>query len=134
MEKTKLGLSIPLFAAIAVLLAMFGGYTAAVLVVGYVLIFEADSSLKRTVVTALVVMLACSILNFLIGLIPGLVGLVQSFLSIFKIYFSMEFFYNVEAFFSNIISLGKSVILALLAVTAFIGKPVELPIVKKYID
>lgn len=134
MEKTKLGLSIPLFAAIAVLLAMFGGYTAAVLVVGYVLIFEVDSSLKRTVVTALVVMLACSILNFLIGLIPGLVGLVQSLLGIFKVYFSMEFFYNVEAFFSNIISLGKSVILALLAVTAFIGKPVELPIVKKYID
>lgn len=134
MEKTKLGLPVTLFAAIAVLLMMFGGYTAAVLVVGYVLIFEADTSLKRTVVTALVVMLACSILSFLLGLIPGLVGLVQSLLGIFKVYFSMEFFYNVEAFFSNIINLAKSVILALLAVTAFIGKPVELPIVKKYID
>ena len=134
MEKTKLGLPVTLTTAIAVLLMMFGGYTTAVLVVGYVLIFESNASLKRVVATTLVVMLACSILSFFFGLIPSLVGLVQSLLGIFKVYFSMEFFYNVEAFFSNIVSLAKSVVLALLAVTAFIGKPVELPIVKKYID
>lgn len=77
MQKTKLGISVGLFGAALYLLGLFSGYLIAVLMAGYVLLFEENGWLRRTAVKAIAVKVAFSFLSVGISLIPNAISIVN---------------------------------------------------------
>ena len=134
MEKTKLGLSAGVLSVIVILLFQFGGYTVGLLALGYVLLCEKDETLRVTAVTALLVSLAYSVLNMVIGLIPNIVSLFESMIAIFNGYVNLNFVHNVSNFLSIILSLARTAVYIILGVMAGLGKPILLPAVKKLLE
>ena len=134
MEKTKLGLSVAVMGAVVYLTALFGGYTPLLLVAGYVLIAEESAQLKKNAVTAFLVMLAFSAVNFVVGLLPDILNLFYSFLQIFKVYVHLSFIDNIANFLYNAVALLRQVVLAALAILSLLKKPVNVPFVKKLSD
>lgn len=124
MQKTKLGLAPGVLGALAFIACLFGGYTVALLVVGYILVCETDGWVRRTGVKALVLMVLFSLLNFVLGLIPDLFGILNSFLGIFDVYFYPSFISSFFNFLSNIVSLFKSVIFLVFAAMALKQKTI----------
>ena len=69
MEKTKLGISVGLFGALVFAAALFGGYMSSIIILGYVLLFEANEWLKKSAVKAVATLVAFSFVTAVIGLV-----------------------------------------------------------------
>lgn len=139
MEKTKLGISTALLAAILWLLGYYGGYVITVIAIGYVLLAEESASLKRTAGTVLVFMLAFSLAGTALNLIPNLLSWVQSIVSIFSKYGYIEalhnnFFTRFLDFISTSLSLVKMVVFLLMGFMSLLGKKVKIPALDKVLD
>lgn len=134
MEKTKLGLPIKYASALVFLLFMFGGYTVGLLAFGYVMLCERDESLRISAVTALLTLIACALIQFLIGLLPDVVEIFTSALNIFRVYVNVNIIHNIANFFYSIVVLLKNVVYVILALMALMDKPVQLDAVKKLLD
>ena len=83
MQKSNFGVSVGVVGAAAYLLTLFGGYTPALLLVGYILLFENNNWLKRVALKAIVLQFLFSVINLVIGLVPDVIGVLNSFASIF---------------------------------------------------
>lgn len=83
MEKTKLGVSVSLLGAAAYLLALFGGYTPLLLLVGYIFLFEDHDRLKKTALKAFVLNVCFSLAVTAAGLIPDLLDWIASVVRVF---------------------------------------------------
>lgn len=134
MEKTKIGLSVAVMSAIVYLTALFGGYTPLLLIAGYILIVEESTQLKKTAVSAFLLLLSFSAVNYVIGLLPDILNMFYSFLEIFKVYVHLSFIDNVAGFLYSVLTLLREVVLALLAIAALLKKPVNIPFVNKLFD
>ena len=134
MQKSKLGLPAGIVAAIMYMTGLFGGYFPALLLAGFVLLYEEENFIRRAAVKTLLVMFLFSILNFLIYLIPDIVGIFQSLLAIFKVYFATAFLDNISATFSQTLSLIETVLFLLLTVLAFFGKSIDLKPINNWAD
>ena len=131
MEKTKLGLTTGVLGAIAYLAFLFGGYVAGLLVFGYILLREEDRTLKISAITALVITLAVSLVNVVLGLLPDVVNILESLLNIFEVHLGVAFLDRVYAFFYQLVSLLKTVAMIVLGGLCLLNKPVQLPFIKK---
>ena len=134
MTKAKIGLPITILAAAAFLMFLFGGYTPALLIVGYILVAEEDTWLKRSAVKAFAVAIIFSCANFVLGLLPDVLNIIESLLGIFGVHFYFSFIHNVFNFLSQIVSLLKTLILAGLGVMALFNKTIEVPFINKIIE
>lgn len=134
MEKTKLGLSTAIMGAIVYLTALFGGYTPLLLVAGYILLAEENAQLKKTAVTAFLILLAFSAVNFVIGLLPDVQSILLSLLNIFGEDFYLPFINNIANFFYGIVGLVKELALVFLAGLALLNKPLKLSFIDKLFD
>lgn len=131
MEKTKLGLSVGVVGAAAFLLFQFGGYTPALLLVGYILLCESNEDLKKTALTATIISLGYSLVNYVIYLLPNSVNLLTSLLSIFNVHTELYIIDRIFNFFSSVLSFVKGLLMVFLAGLAYMGKPVQLSFLKK---
>ena len=134
MEKSKLGLSVAVMGAIVYLTALFGGYTPLLLVAGYILIVEESTQLKKTAITAFLLMLVFSAVNFVIGLLPDILDIFYSFLQIFKVYVHLNVIDSIANFLYSAVSLLREIVLIGLAVLALMKKPVNIPFINKLFD
>lgn len=134
MEKTKLGLSVGIVGAATYLLYQFGGYTPALLLVGYILLCETDAGLKRTALTATVIALGYSLLNYVVYLLPNMTGLLTSFLNIFGVYPELYIIDRIFNFLGSVAGFLKGLLMVFLAGASLLSKPVELPFLKKLIS
>lgn len=134
MEKTKIGLSVAIMGAIVYLTALFGGYTPLLLVAGYILIAEESTQLKKTAVTAFLILLTFSAVNFVIGLLPDILNLFYSLLQIFRVYVHLNFVDNIANFLYNALGLLKELVLVILAVLTLLKKPLKLSFIDKLFD
>ncbi len=138
MEKTKLGISVGLTAALGYLLGVFGGYVAIVLVAGYVLLCEESSWLKKSVLKAMAVMLAFSIASFVISLIPTCFSILENLLELVKVHFYPELLHRFFNLLSTLLYILQRIVMIVLAVLAFGGKTVSIPgldpLLEKYFD
>lgn len=134
MQNSKLGLPAGIAAAIMYLCALFGGYVPALLAAGFILLCEEENFIRRAAVKSLVVLIACSLLNVLIYLIPNVVDIFRSMLNIFTVSFSTSFLDNSSSMLSQSLTLIKTVVLVLLAVLAFFGKSIDLKPLNKWAD
>lgn len=134
MEKTKLGLTVPVMSALAYLLFLFGGYTAGLLVVGYILLCESNADLKKQALTALLVAVCVSALNLLIGLLPDVVDVFRCLIAIFGEYLDGGIISNIAGFFYAVLTLVKTVVFVGLAALALLGKPLKIALIDKLMD
>jgi len=135
MEKTKIGLSVNIVAAIALLFALFGNSLALVLVVGYVLIAESDLWLKKTVVKALFVSLLFSLIYLVIGFIPTLVDFIEEIVRFFNVGFSIPVIDSVIYIIRGIfLSTIEKLVFLFMAFMAFSKKDIKIAPIDDFID
>lgn len=138
MQKTKLGISVGLLGAAIYFLGLFSGYLAAVLLAGYVLLFEENGWLKKNAVRAVALMAFFSLLTVGINLIPNVLGVVSSLLSIFKVSFNYSIVSSIISVIVGIINIVERVLFLLLGFKALnqgtIAVPVVDRLVSKYMD
>ena len=79
MQKTRLGISVPLLAAAICFAAVFGGYVASIILVGYVLLREEDQWLRKTGVKAVAVMMLFSFISTIVGFVTDVVTIINNF-------------------------------------------------------
>ena len=134
MEKTKLGIPVALLAVLLCLLGFYGGYVITGILVGYILLKEENLSLKRLAVKVLALMLAFSLANTVIYLIPNIISIFESFIYLFTEEYFENGYYRIFEILSSILSLAKTVLFVLLTFFALIGKEFKLPVLDKLLD
>lgn len=134
MEKTKLGLSVPVASALVYLLMLFGGYTAGLLAIGYILLREENEGLKKHALTTLLVAICISVVNLLIGVLPEVVDLFRTFAAIFDEYVESGAVSSLSGFLYAALSLAKTVVFLVLAWKAYKGRYVKLGFIEKFLN
>ena len=129
MQKTRLGISVPLMGLIVCLCGMFAGYTVAILVAGYILLAEENIWLRKTAAKVIALMLAFSVLSAIVGLIPDVWGVIENFIGIFKEYFYVSFIDRIFNFLSSVVSLARFFVFALLSYKALTQGTIKVPVV-----
>ncbi|MCR4727986.1 MAG: hypothetical protein K5796_05005 [Lachnospiraceae bacterium] len=133
--KTKIGISAGAFAALTFLLALWGGYTVLILLVGYVFIAEKNEWLKTTVAKALVISLAFVLLDFFLGAIPNVLNCLNSMIRIFSAESTINYgkFSEIINFISNVVSIVEDVVFLLLALFALKMNTIKIGFVDKFV-
>ena len=134
--KTRLGVSVAVFGSFIYAAALFGGYTASVILVGYVLLMESNDWLKKTAVKALATLACFSFILLLIGLIPDAFDAVSSLLRTFGLTVSFSFVTNLFGVLTRVVSLLKDLVFAGLIFKSLNQGTIKIPfvdgIVEKY--
>ena len=133
MEKTKLGISVGLLGAIFFLAGFFSGYIVAFLLAGYILIAEENAWLKRSAVKGIVLLLTFTVLNGLIGLIPGALNLLQDAARIFDNNINIPVVYEVVNFITAVLSYVEKILFLILGFKALKQETLVIPPLDKFV-
>lgn len=133
MQKTKLGISVGLLGAAIYFTGLFSGYLVAVLLTGYVLLFEENGWLKKNAVKAVALMAFFSLLTVGINLIPNVLGVISNLLGIFNVHFSYGVVNSIISVVIGIINLIERVLFILLGFKALNQGTIAVPVVDKLI-
>ena len=135
MQKAKLGISVGLLGAIIYFASAFGGgYLAALLLCGYVLLAEDNPWLRKTSVKAVLLLVLFSLISVILGLIPDIWEAITNLLMAFDQYPSSNFISGINLTISSAISIVKSVLFVILGLKALNQGAIKLPIIDKLID
>ena len=140
MEKTKLGVSVFLMAALCCFLGMFAGYVLTGVLVGYILLREEHIWLRRFSATILGLMVVFSLAFFAVELLPNLLSLVTTELLTavgapvtYDLYNFTNGFANFFGWLSSILSFCKSALFVALGILTLVGKPFQIPVISKLV-
>lgn len=120
--KTKLGISVSLMSALLYFGGLFGGYVVLALLVGYVLLKEDDTWLKRAAIKSTVICVGCSLLSSVIGLVPNLYGIFSSLLSVFGADMPGTALVSLANFLQYVVTFVKTVALLYFGLAALLNK------------
>lgn len=127
MEKTKLGISVELLAALMYFVGLIN-VLGLLIVAGYVLICEKDQWLKRSAVTAIVLAIVFSLISVVISFGSNLFGLFNSILSNFPfIHFRIDYPLNIDSFIGYAASLLEQALFVVLGIMALKRKGFQIP-------
>lgn len=133
MEKTKLGISVGLLGAAIYFAGAFGGILAAVILSGYVLLFEQNAWLKKTAVKAVAVLLCFAVLSAVLGLIPDFMTFLNHLVSIFGGRVSVPALSSLMAMLLKAVDIIRTVLLIALGIKALNQQTVYVPVVDEQI-
>lgn len=138
MQKTKLGISVELLAALLYFIGLIN-MTGLLIAAGYVLICEKDQWLKRSAVTAVVLSLVFVLVGQVIGFGSNIFGLFNSLLDNFSfIHFRISYPLHIDAFITNAAGLLEKALFVVLGVMALKHKGFQVPgiggLLKKHMD
>ncbi|SHN57761.1 hypothetical protein SAMN02745247_01785 [Butyrivibrio hungatei DSM 14810] len=134
MEKTKLGISVGLFGALVFAAALFGGYMSSIIILGYVLLFEANEWLKKSAVKAVATLVAFSFVTAVIGLVPDAINWVANVINTFGGNVRFEFINDVFSDIKGVISILKDLVFLGLIYKALNQGTIKLPVVDDLIN
>lgn len=134
MEKTKLGISVGLFGALVFASALFGGYMSSIIILGYVLLFEANEWLKKSAVKAVATLVAFSFVTAVIGLVPDAINWVANVINTFGGNVRFEFINDVFSDIKGVISILKDLVFLGLIYKALNQGTIKLPVVDDLIN
>lgn len=138
MQKTKLGITVGLLGAAVFFSGLFSGYIVAILLAGYILLFEENIWLKKAGVKAVALMFLFSIATALVNLLPDLVGLVNRICYIFDGSFQIEILDKIVSLVVSGLALVEKVLFLILGFKALTQSTLPLPIIdsliNKYMD
>lgn len=129
MQKTKLGVSVAVVGAAMYFFGYFSGYTAMLLLAGYVLLMEENEWLKKTAVKAVATTVVFSLLSVLIGLIPNVFDLIQDVCDLFGGYVSFSVIFKIQNLLNAILRLVEAIVFLLLGLKALRQGTVKVPVV-----
>jgi len=134
MQKTRLGISVGMLGAAVYLTGLFSGYLVAILMAGYVLLFEENGWLKRSVVKAVSLMVFFSFITVLINLIPDAMNCISYIASMFGGNFHVGFISNLVSAVTSVIDIIEKVFFLALGVKALNQRTIAVPVVDKLIS
>lgn len=134
MQKTRLGISVGMLGAAVYLTGLFSGYLVAILTAGYVLLFEENGWLKRSVVKAVSLMVFFSFITVLINLIPDAMNCISYIASMFGGNFHIGFVSNLVSAVTSVIDIIEKVFFLALGVKALNQGTIAVPVVDKLIS
>lgn len=134
MQKTRLGISVGMLGAAVYLTGLFSGYLVAILIAGYVLLFEENGWLKRSVVKAVSLMVFFSFITVLINLIPDAMNCISYIASMFGGNFHVGFITNLVSAVTSVIDIIEKVFFLALGVKALNQGTIAVPVVDKLIS
>ena len=129
MQKSKLGISVGLLGAAMFLICFFGGYLAAIVLAGYILLFEENGWIKKMAVRGVILMFLFSLLSLFIGFIPQLFVLFQEIVAVFNISFYPSTVHEVFNVFSTMLSILEKIVYVILGVLAVNQRTIPLPVI-----
>lgn len=133
MGTTKIGIPAKVLAGFAYLAAFFSGYTAFLLIGGYVLIREQNDWLRFHTLKAGLLLLCFSVAGALVSLIPNLMSWIGNWFDLFGGSFHPSFIYNIQSILNSTLDLLEKVLFLLLGIFAFRGKDLALPPLDKMV-
>lgn len=134
MQKTRLGISVGMLGAAIYLTGLFSGYLVAVLIAGYVLLFEENGWLKRSAVKAVSLMVFFSFITVMINLIPNAMGCIGYIAAMFGGNFHVGFISNLVSAVTSAIDIIEKVFFLALGVKALNQGTIAVPVVDKLIS
>lgn len=138
MQKTRLGISVGLLGAALFFVCFFGGYTAAIILAGYILLFEENAWLKRSAVKGVALMFGFAVLSAVIYLIPNAISFIDSICNVFGGDFYVTFISNIISVVDNALGIIEKLLFIVLGLKAFNQGTVRIPVidslVNKYMD
>lgn len=134
MQKTRLGISVGMFGATIYLTGLFSGYLVAVLLAGYVLLFEENGWLKRSAVKAVSLMVFFSFITVLINLIPNAINCIGYVASMFGGSFHIGFISNLVSAVTSAIDIIEKLLFIGLGVKALNQGTIAVPVVDKLVS
>lgn len=134
MQKTRLGISVGMLGAAIYLTGLFSGYVVAVLMAGYVLLFEENSWLRRSAVKAVSLMVFFSFITVLINLIPNAISSINYIASMFGSSFYAVFITNLVSAVTSIIDIIEKLLFIGLGVKALNQGTITVPVVDKLVS
>ena len=138
MQKTRLGISVGLLGAAIFFSCFFGGYTVAIILAGYILLFEENAWLKRATVKGVALMFGFAVLSAAIYLIPNAITLIDSIFNVFGGNFYITFVSNIIDVVNNALGIIEKLLFIVLGLKAFNQGTVKIPVidslVNKYMD
>ncbi len=138
MQKTKLGISVGLLGAIFCFACIFGGYTAIILLAGYILLAESDAWLHRVTVKGGILMLAFSVMVALVNFLPNIMYFINDVFNIFGGHFHIPVLTSVINVIVSILNLAEKVLFLLLGFKALKQETIVIPpidsFISKYMD
>ena len=134
MQKTRLGISVGLLGAAIYFMGLFSGYLLAVLLAGYVLLFEENSWLRKNAVKAMSVMAVFSLLITVLNLVPNAIGFINDVVSIFGGSFSVAFLSNLISAAVAALNIIEKLLIIGLGVKALTQGTIAVPVVDNLIN
>lgn len=134
MQKTKLGVSVGVVGAAAYFMGYFSGYTVALLLAGYILLFEDNLWLKKTVVKAVALMVIFSFTSAIVSFVPNILGFVGDVAYIFGASFSIDLLYLIANAVDSAINITEKALFLLLGVKALGQRTIGISFVDDLID
>ena len=135
MEKTKLGISVGMLAAIMYFSTAVVGYLALLVVGGYILFVEKTEWLKKCVIKAVVLMLLYSLISTVIGVIPQFLSFGSGEEVLFGSYYLyLTSAYQIVAVVLVVLNFMRIGLFLALGGKALREKTITIPIVDRFIN
>ena len=132
--KTKLGISVALLGAFTYFAGLISGYTVQLLIVGYILICEKDTLLKRTAVKSIVICVSFSLLSAFIKFIPDMLDMVTALAGLFDQALNMTKVTNAILFVTKALEIFRSLLLISFGIFALKNQSVSIGFFDRIID
>ena len=134
MQKSKLGISVGLLGAAIFFVCFFGGYTAAVILAGYILLFEENAWLKRIAVKGVVLMIALATLSAAIYLLPNVITLIDSIATVFGGHVYIAFISNIIRVIDAGLVILEKIAFIILGFKALKVRTIRIPVIDALVD
>lgn len=134
MQKTRLGITVGLLGAAIFFSSIFSGQLVAIILAGYVLLFEENAWLKRSAVKAVVLMMGFSLLVTSLNLIPNLLDFMNNIAIIFNGSFNIVIVNKIILALVNGVGIVEKVLFIALGVKALNQGTVVIPAIDTFIS
>lgn len=134
MQKTRLGITVGLLGSAMFFMGLFSGYFTALLLAGYILLFEQNAWLRRSAVKAISLMVFFSLVVMLLNIIPDLCSVINNFVFIFNGSFNitvLDRFFNALVSGVNVI---EKIVFMILGLKALSQGTIVIPMIDKFIS
>lgn len=134
MQQARLGISVGMLGAAIYLTGLFGGYLVAVILAGYVIIFEDNPWLRRTAVKAVTLMICFSLLLTSVNLVPDTIGFIGNVTAIFNIDFTAYALNHFISAVAGVIDIIQKILFMCLGIKALGQSTIIIPAVDTLIS
>lgn len=134
MQKTTLGISAGLLGATVYFMGLFSGYMVAVIMTGYILLFEENEWLKKSAVKTVALMIFFSFLTTAVHLIPDVMSFVSNIVALFGSSFYIASIDNVVNAIMIAISIVEKILFIGLGMKALNQRMISIPFVDSLIN